>query len=123
EALVQGGKNLRVLEIPIAFRDRECGTSKMSLGVAFLFALRWIVAMAKRPFRGHRPAVRFDRQSSSARPAKRNKVANNALPSGCAVTRNGIESASSASAVPEHTSRSGGEADFRVNRSATTVSG
>jgi dolichol-phosphate mannosyltransferase len=80
EALVQGGKNLRVLEIPIAFRDRHRGVSKMSFGVAFLFALRWTSAMAKKPFRRQTAAVRFNRQSSSVSPAKRSKVANNALP-------------------------------------------
>jgi dolichol-phosphate mannosyltransferase len=80
EVLVHGGKNLRVLEIPIAFRDRDRGVSKMSFGVAFLFASRWIAAMAKRPFRSQRAAVRFNRTSSSASPAKRNKVANNVLP-------------------------------------------
>src|SRR5205807_8033982 len=34
EAIVGGGKNLRVLEIPIVFCDRAHGTSKMSFGVA-----------------------------------------------------------------------------------------
>ena len=80
EALVQGGKNLRVLEIPIAFRDRTRGVSKMSLGVAVLFAFRWIAAMTKTLSRGQEAATRFNRQSSSARPAKSSKVANNALP-------------------------------------------
>jgi dolichol-phosphate mannosyltransferase len=80
EALVHGGKNLRVLEIPIVFRDRDRGVSKMTLGVALLFALRWIAAMAKRLFRGQRAAVRLSCDSSNASPAKRNKVANNALP-------------------------------------------
>lgn len=80
EALVHGGKNLHVLEIPIAFCDRDRGVSKMSFGIAFLFALRWTAAMAKRPFRAQRPAVDFNRPSSSASPAKSSKVANNALP-------------------------------------------
>jgi len=80
EALVHGGKNLRVLEIPIAFHDRDRGVSKMSFGVAFLFALRWIVAMVKRPFRVQRAAGDFNRPNSSASPAKSSKVANNALP-------------------------------------------
>jgi dolichol-phosphate mannosyltransferase len=48
EALVQGGRNLRVVEIPIAFRDRARGVSKMTFGVASLFAFRWMIAMAKR---------------------------------------------------------------------------
>ena len=80
EALVHGGKNLRVVEIPIAFRDRNRGVSKMRFSVAVLFALRWIAAMAKSPFRAQRAAVSFDRHSSSASPAKSSKVANNVLP-------------------------------------------
>jgi dolichol-phosphate mannosyltransferase len=80
EALVQGGKNLRVLEIPIAFRDRGRGVSKMSFGVALLFALRWTAAMTKRLSRGQETATRLSRQSSSASPAKSSKVANNVLP-------------------------------------------
>jgi len=80
EALVQGGRNLRVLEIPIAFRDRDRGASKMSLGVAVLFAFRWLAAMARTVFRGQRAAARFTRQSSIASPVKSSKVANNVLP-------------------------------------------
>jgi dolichol-phosphate mannosyltransferase len=80
EALVQGGKNLRVLEIPIAFRDRARGVSKMSFGVAILFAFRWIAAMTKTLSHSHETATRFSRQSSTASPAKSSKVANNALP-------------------------------------------
>ena len=80
EALVQGGKNLRVLEIPIAFRDRARGVSKMSFGVAVLFAFRWIAAMTKTLSRDQESATRFSRQSSTASPAKSSKVANNALP-------------------------------------------
>ena len=86
EAIVQGGKNLRVIEVPIAFRDRTRGASKMNFGVALVFARRWVAAMAKRMFQsqgseiaaGTRP--RFTPQSSSANPAKSSKVANNALP-------------------------------------------
>jgi dolichol-phosphate mannosyltransferase len=80
EALVQGGKNLRVVEIPIAFRDRTRGVSKMSFGVAVVFAFRWIAAMTKTLSGGQETAARFSRQSSTARPAKSSKVANNALP-------------------------------------------
>lgn len=46
ELIVRGGRNLRVLEVPIAFRDRARGTSKMSLGVALIFSLRWLAAAA-----------------------------------------------------------------------------
>ena len=44
EIIVRGGRDLRVLEIPIAFRDRRCGKSKMTFAVALLFALRWMAA-------------------------------------------------------------------------------
>jgi dolichol-phosphate mannosyltransferase len=50
EAIVHGGRNLRVLEVPIVFRDRARGISKMSFGVALRFAVRWLAAMAKMPF-------------------------------------------------------------------------
>jgi len=86
EAIVQGGKNLRVIEVPIAFRDRARGASKMSLGVALLFAERWLAAMLRRTFRSHSAesppdtAARFTPQSSTVNPAKSSKVANNALP-------------------------------------------
>jgi dolichol-phosphate mannosyltransferase len=80
EVLVQGGRNLRVVEIPIIFRDRSRGVSKMSFGVASLFGFRWGIAMAKRTFRDQGTATRFSRQSSIASPAKSSKVANNALP-------------------------------------------
>jgi dolichol-phosphate mannosyltransferase len=85
EAIVQGGKNLRVVEVPIVFRDRTRGASKMSLGVALLFACRWVAAMAKTIFQprgavGESDAARLTRQSSAANPAKSSKVANNAFP-------------------------------------------
>lgn len=47
EAIVRGGKNLRVLEIPIAFRNRRRGASKMSLGVALVFGFRWLAAATR----------------------------------------------------------------------------
>jgi len=50
EAIVHGGRNLRVLEVPIVFRDRARGISKMSFGVALCFAVRWLAAMAKMTF-------------------------------------------------------------------------
>lgn len=80
EALAQGGRNLRVVEIPIVFRDRTRGISKMSLGVALVFALRWVAAMVQRIFRGQPVPARCRRQSSIPRPAKSAKVANNVLP-------------------------------------------
>lgn len=51
EAIVRGGRELRVLEVPIAFRDRARGTSKMTLRIALVFALRWIAAAARVFFR------------------------------------------------------------------------
>ena len=51
EAIVHGGKQLRVIEIPIVFRDRARGTSKMSFGVALRFAFRWLSAVARLRFR------------------------------------------------------------------------
>ena len=51
EAIVGGGKNLRVLEIPIVFRDRAHGTSKMSFGVALRFGFRWLAAVSRLRFR------------------------------------------------------------------------
>jgi len=80
EVLVQGGRNLRVVEIPIVFRDRSRGVSKMSFGVASVFAVRWLAAMAKKLFRDQETAPRFSRQSSMASPAKSSKVANSAFP-------------------------------------------
>jgi len=80
EALVHGGRNLRVLEIPIAFHDRDRGVSKMRFGVALVFAFRWLAAMRKTLFRDQRATARFNRQSSVASPAKSSKVANSVLP-------------------------------------------
>jgi dolichol-phosphate mannosyltransferase len=80
EALVQGGRNLRVVEVPIVFRDRSRGVSKMRFGVASLFAFRWLVAMANKLFRDQETAPRFSRQDSIASPAKSSKVANRVFP-------------------------------------------
>ncbi len=56
ETIVHGGRTLRVREIPIAFRDRVRGKSKMSFGVALQFFLRWSRAMLHHFVRGpHRP--------------------------------------------------------------------
>ena len=48
EALARGGPTLRVREIPIAFRDRQRGRSKMSFGVALTFIARWCIAVIHR---------------------------------------------------------------------------
>jgi dolichol-phosphate mannosyltransferase len=47
EAIVYGRGHLRVVEVPIAFRDRARGTSKMSFRVALLFFFRWISAVSR----------------------------------------------------------------------------
>jgi dolichol-phosphate mannosyltransferase len=51
EAMVRGGRGLRVIEVPITFRDRTRGTSKMNLRVALLFSFRWFVAASRVLFR------------------------------------------------------------------------
>jgi dolichol-phosphate mannosyltransferase len=51
ETIIRGGSSLRVREIPIAFRDRASGKSKMSFGVAIRFLYRWLVAVFRRALR------------------------------------------------------------------------
>jgi dolichol-phosphate mannosyltransferase len=51
ETIVRGGSKLRVLEIPIVFRDRASGKSKMSFGVAIRFLYRWLIAVSGRALR------------------------------------------------------------------------
>jgi dolichol-phosphate mannosyltransferase len=48
ETIIRGGSSFRVREIPIAFRDRAHGKSKMSFGVAGRFLYRWLVAVFRR---------------------------------------------------------------------------
>jgi dolichol-phosphate mannosyltransferase len=48
ETLVRGRKTLRVREVPIVFRDRVRGISKMSLTQAVRFAVTWLRAIARR---------------------------------------------------------------------------
>src|SRR6266487_3226994 len=45
ETMVRAGGTLRVREIPIAFRERVRGKSKMSFSVALRFFFRWMRAM------------------------------------------------------------------------------
>lgn len=47
EVIVHGGRNLRVREIPIAFRDRARGSSKMTFRIAAIFFLRWLAALVR----------------------------------------------------------------------------
>jgi dolichol-phosphate mannosyltransferase len=58
EAMVRGGRGLRVLEVPITFRDRTRGASKMNLRVALLFSFRWFVAASRVVFRKRTAAPR-----------------------------------------------------------------
>lgn len=55
EAIVRGGRELRILEVPITFRDRTRGKSKMNLGVALLFSMRWLAAATRVLFRNRKP--------------------------------------------------------------------
>jgi dolichol-phosphate mannosyltransferase len=48
EIIVRGRPTLRVVEIPIVFRDRTRGRSKMSIGVALRFFWRWSLAFCRR---------------------------------------------------------------------------
>ncbi len=54
ETIVRGGKRLRVVEIPIVFRDRAHGASKMSFKVALVFFFRWLAAASRVVFRRRR---------------------------------------------------------------------
>jgi dolichol-phosphate mannosyltransferase len=47
ETLVRARGTLRVREVPIAFRERERGKSKMSFDVALRFFFRWLYAMSE----------------------------------------------------------------------------
>ncbi len=60
ETIVRAGGTLRVREIPIAFRDRVRGKSKMSFNIAMRFLLRWVRAMFQQLVRGlyHREQAR-----------------------------------------------------------------
>jgi len=48
ETIVRAGSALRVREIPVEFRDRTRGQSKMSFGIALRFFRRWLVAVFRR---------------------------------------------------------------------------
>jgi dolichol-phosphate mannosyltransferase len=65
ETIVHGGGRLRVLEVPIAFRDRSRGTSKMTFNVALVFFLRWVAAVARLQFR-RQPQARYDSAREAA---------------------------------------------------------
>jgi dolichol-phosphate mannosyltransferase len=48
ETIVRGRSTLRVREVPIVFRNRRRGTSKMSLAHAIRFAIAWSRAIGRR---------------------------------------------------------------------------
>jgi dolichol-phosphate mannosyltransferase len=48
ETIVRGRGSLRVCEVPIVFRDRQRGRSKMSLAQAIRFAVAWSRAIGRR---------------------------------------------------------------------------
>ena len=48
EMIVRGKPTLKIVEIPIVFRDRTRGRSKMSIGVALRFFWRWSIAVCRR---------------------------------------------------------------------------
>src|SRR5262249_27925790 len=48
ETIVRGRGSLRVREVPIVFRDRQRGTSKMSLAQAIRFGVAWSRAIGRR---------------------------------------------------------------------------
>jgi len=48
ETIVRGRKTLRVREVPIVFRDRVRGISKMSFAQAVRFAVAWLRAIGRR---------------------------------------------------------------------------
>ncbi|HEV3392770.1 MAG TPA: glycosyltransferase [Chthoniobacterales bacterium] len=51
EIIVRARPPLKVIEVPIAFRNRARGQSKMSPGIAFLFFWRWSLAVCRRLLR------------------------------------------------------------------------
>src|SRR5438128_2155473 len=66
ETVVRGGGMLRVREIPIAFRDRVRGKSKMSFSVALRFFFRWLLATFQYVVRGVRPRGNGAKLASTA---------------------------------------------------------
>jgi dolichol-phosphate mannosyltransferase len=62
ETITRGHGNLRVVEIPIVFRDRRQGRSKMSARVALYFVWQWLRALIRRaPNRSDRRGGSHDR--------------------------------------------------------------
>ncbi|MDB6148183.1 MAG: glycosyltransferase, partial [Spartobacteria bacterium] len=66
ETIVRANPPLRVREIPIAFRDRARGQSKMSLAIAIRFFFRWLLAVSRRLLGRHlHPADKEDSERRS----------------------------------------------------------
>ena len=63
ETIVRGGRRLRVQEIPIAFRDRSRGHSKMSFAIALKFMGLWLQSIFRRVVDGNK--IRRQRQGLS----------------------------------------------------------
>jgi hypothetical protein len=61
--MVRARGTLRVREIPIVFRERVYGKSKMCFGVALRFFFRWVRAMFEHLVRG---AARIDGNANLA---------------------------------------------------------
>src|SRR5213596_1179321 len=74
ETIVRAGGTLRICEIPIAFRDRARGKSKMSFSVALRFFLRWLRAMFQYVVRG------VHRRQKGAKPAHTAKALHQEAP-------------------------------------------
>jgi dolichol-phosphate mannosyltransferase len=68
EVIVHSNGTLRVREIPIAFRNRIRGKSKMSLGVALRFSLRWMRATLRHLARGRTGPLQAARSTVSKAP-------------------------------------------------------
>ncbi len=69
EMMVRGRRKLRIREVPILFRDRQRGKSKMSMGEATRFARDWTRAVVRRVFqRSPAAAGVAPRQSSMVAP-------------------------------------------------------
>ena len=64
ETIVRGRETLRVREVPIVFRDRARGMSKMSFAQAMRFALAWLRAIGRRLTEGKTSAPPLPAQRS-----------------------------------------------------------
>jgi len=64
ETIVRGRGSLRVREVPIVFRNRERGASKMSLAQAMRFATAWSRAIGRRVMERKTPARQLPAEKS-----------------------------------------------------------